>query len=675
MTSATVGGQTTAYTWDAIGNRIKAVTGTGADQVVQTWAWDVNAARPLLANETQTGAAGTAGRSYLYDPAGQPLALLAPSGGGQAAHSYLHDWLGGVAGMVAPDGTPEWSYDYDAFGVTRGTGLTDGGKKLAADAPANPLQYAGSYHDTSQGDRYAMGARNYDPGTGRFDANDPVAQPATDTAVSSYSYTNARPTVLTDPTGLDPDVGNGMTAAYVDYYTSLNNPDAATAGTDANVPDGGTVEVDNPEWLSAKKLVDEAEGFVKQIGDEIVNLILDLVGFNDAKKCITEGDIVACISTALQAVPWGKMFKAAKVAIKAIGVGRRLIEAYGKLKSARSALSAIPQRIKKAVEAPVTTVKSSAARQVENTVKAAKDIGGKAKATAKKAATKVRDAVKSTTQESCKVAKGASKRLSNSFVAGTPVLLADGGSKPIEKLKPGDTVKATDAETGLTEPRQVTATITGSGDKSLVELTLVGAGAGGGGPPAEVTATAGHKFYSPAKGWIPAGELKAGDILRDSRGNTVTVAETAEYTSTTTVHNLTISGVHTYYVIAGKAPVLVHNCGSGNLQSGNSAAASRGTTIHNGPEWGEHLDSLGYQRGRPLASGDVPDGFTDNGFPVELKPDTRSGIRAGTRQLRRYMNQMGVDYGELWTYKVDPHGDVTFRLTAVPKSPFRWLKW
>jgi len=84
---------------------------------------------------------------------------------------------------------------------------------------------------------------------------------------------------------------------------------------------------------------------------------------------------------------------------------------------------------------------------------------------------------------------------------------------------------------------------------------------------------------------------------------------------------------------------------------------------------------LGYQRGWPLASGDVPDGFTDNGFPVELKPDTRSGIRAGTRQLRRYMNQMGVDYGELWTYKVGSSGDVTFRLTAVPKSPFRWLKW
>ena len=49
-----------------------------------------------------------------------------------------------------------------------------------------------------------MGARSYDPSTGRFASADPVAQPATDQAVSTYSYTNGRPTVLTDPTGGDP---------------------------------------------------------------------------------------------------------------------------------------------------------------------------------------------------------------------------------------------------------------------------------------------------------------------------------------------------------------------------------------------------------------------------------------------------------------------------------------
>lgn len=571
MTSATVGGKTTNYTYDATGNRIKAVTGSGAAAVTQSWSWDVNGGRPVLAQERQTDAAGTVGRDYLYDPSGQPLALIVPSADGMAAHSYLRDWLGGVAGVVSPSGAPEWSYDYDAFGVARGTGLTQGGTKVAEDAPANPMQYAGTYQDVSQGDRYAMGARSYDPATGRFASADPVAQPATDQAVSTYSYTNARPTVLTDPTGGDPD-GNGMTQAYVDYYSSMacaNNPAACQGTTDANTPAAGEGEqaTDNPDWLNSKKIVDEAEGFVKQIGDEIVNLILDLVGFNDAKKCITEGDIVACVSTALQAVPWGKMFKAAKVAIKAIGVGRRLVDAYSRLKSAKNALSSIPRYIKKATRTADEAADSKKyADEAAKAAKGAKDAGGKAKATSQKAADNAKQAKKqeSSTGESCKIAQGNKARLaSNSFAAGTLVLLADGSTKPIEKLQPGDTVTATDPVTGVTEPQQVTATVEGTGDKDLIDLTLVGAGSGGGGPPSVITATAGHKFYSPDRGWIPASELGTGDILRDESGAEVSVALVGEpTTSNTTVYNLTVSGAHTYYVVAGDEQVLVHNCGN-----------------------------------------------------------------------------------------------------------------
>ena len=104
----------------------------------------------------------------------------------------------------------------------------------------------------------------------------------------------------------------------------------------------------------------------------------------------------------------------------------------------------------------------------------------------------------------------------------------------------------------------------GSGDKSLVELTLVGAG--GGGPPAQVTATAGHKFYSPDKGWTPAVDLKAGDKLRDAKGRLVSVVRTVEFSAATTVHNLTVSDTHTYYDKTGSATALVHNCQTGNHQ-------------------------------------------------------------------------------------------------------------
>ncbi|WP_110945800.1 hypothetical protein [Streptomyces avicenniae] len=38
-------------------------------------------------------------------------------------------------------------------------------------------------------------------------------------------------------------------------------------------------------------------------------------------------------------------------------------------------------------------------------------------------------------------------------------------------------------------------------------------------------------------------------------------------TTRATVHNLTIEGIHTYYVLAAETPVLVHNCGVTGLSS------------------------------------------------------------------------------------------------------------
>jgi hypothetical protein len=164
--------------------------------------------------------------------------------------------------------------------------------------------------------------------------------------------------------------------------------------------------------------------------------------------------------------------------------------------------------------------------------------------------------------------------------------------------------------------------------------------------------------------------------LLTDEGDTVIVSGNRAFTKYARTYNLTVDDLHTYYVLAGETPVLVHNSGgcTTNLQSGNSAAAARGTRVHNGPEWGEHLDSLGYSRGHQISPGNIPDGFTADGFPVELKPNTASGIKAGTRQLRRYMNQMGVDYGELWTYR-DTSDGIVFDLIRVPNGSRRWTKW
>lgn len=112
------------------------------------------------------------------------------------------------------------------------------------------------------------------------------------------------------------------------------------------------------------------------------------------------------------------------------------------------------------------------------------------------------------------------------------------------------------------EPRQVTATITGTGVKHLVDLELVGAGSGGGGPPSQhLTATDGHAVWTLARGWVRAGDLAPGDRLAGPDGSTTTIAAVRQRTAVATVHNLTVDDRHTYYVsTADGTRALVHNC-------------------------------------------------------------------------------------------------------------------
>jgi Pretoxin HINT domain/Short repeats of unknown function len=149
----------------------------------------------------------------------------------------------------------------------------------------------------------------------------------------------------------------------------------------------------------------------------------------------------------------------------------------------------------------------------------------------------------------------------NSFAKGTPVLLADGTSKSIEDVRVGDRVLATDPVTGTTRPEPVTATITGSGPKHLVDVTIDTDGPAGH-ATAKFTATDGHPFWVADLGqWVDAGNLHVGQWLRTGTGTWVQITRTQRRTETTTVFNLTVADLHTYYVVGGRTPVLVHNAG------------------------------------------------------------------------------------------------------------------
>ncbi|WP_405951392.1 hypothetical protein OG588_39295 [Streptomyces prunicolor] len=59
-------------------------------------------------------------------------------------------------------------------------------------------------------------------------------------------------------------------------------------------------------------------------------------------------------------------------------------------------------------------------------------------------------------------------------------------------------------------------------------------------------------------------------VTDPAAGTHVQITAVSRYTKTQVTHDLTVSDVHTYYVLAGATPVLVHICGSAEEQgSGN----------------------------------------------------------------------------------------------------------
>lgn len=152
----------------------------------------------------------------------------------------------------------------------------------------------------------------------------------------------------------------------------------------------------------------------------------------------------------------------------------------------------------------------------------------------------------------------------NSFDADTPVLMADGSEKPIEQVLVGDEVRAAEPNADTEVVRTVSAVHVTDEDKDFVEVTVETPDG-----PKGITSTAGHRFYdTTTQTWTTADELKVGDELQSPDGRVRIVAVRA-YTASARTYNLTVDGVHTYFVLAGHTPVLVHNVGGGNGDCNN----------------------------------------------------------------------------------------------------------
>ncbi len=147
-------------------------------------------------------------------------------------------------------------------------------------------------------------------------------------------------------------------------------------------------------------------------------------------------------------------------------------------------------------------------------------------------------------------------KATNSFPAGTGVLMADGSTRSIEQIRIGDLVTATDPSTGATSSQRIEATIYTPDDREFTELTIAATD----GSISAITSTSHHPYWSEnAHDWRDAAALTVGDNLRAPGGQAVRITSIRNWTELQPAYNLTVSNVHTYYVLAGTTPVLVHN--------------------------------------------------------------------------------------------------------------------
>jgi RHS repeat-associated protein len=192
LASATHAGITRRFAYDALGRRLVEVTSrAGQPDVTDHLAWDDDA---LLA----IGSSPSDATTYLLRVGGTTatshLALAEHLGAG--ALYYVHQGKDDSVLAVSNDAGVVEGYGYSAYGET--SFLLPDGAKSAASSIGNRLLFQGQIFDPTLA-TYAMRAREYRPGIGRFLSTDPSGIAG---GGNRYAFVNGMPLTRVDPFGL-----------------------------------------------------------------------------------------------------------------------------------------------------------------------------------------------------------------------------------------------------------------------------------------------------------------------------------------------------------------------------------------------------------------------------------------------------------------------------------------
>jgi RHS repeat-associated protein len=251
-----------------------------------------------------------------------------------------------------------------------------------------------------------------------------------------------------------------------------------------------------------------------------------------------------------------------------------------------------------------------------------------------------------------------------SFSPDTPVLMEDGKTKPIGTLKPGDRVEAADPDTGKHQgPRTVTATHLNH-DDDLIDLTVETAPA----HTETLHTTSRHPFWDDTTHtWVPAGHLTPGHNLETARNTHVRIAAIHVVPGAADMYNLTVNQLHTYYVLAGTTPVLVHNCSAPSIRISPAVSdwATKGAHIH-----------VGSSEVRVFPTGDGGVGFEglrmSNGMASARDVETARKAIMGSPELRadlidKARSAMADMNDHNWGNSVNRAPEMNFLIKALGK--------
>ncbi|WP_339132479.1 RHS repeat-associated core domain-containing protein [Streptomyces sp. f51] len=517
-TPTTGPGQT--LTWDDEGHLAQVDT-TGSSPATTKYLYDADGNQlirrdpgqtTLFAGDTQivanTGVIPNvllgAVRTYTHGGAGTPVAIRSSLTGGGLKYLFND-----------PHGTATLSMDTTTQQVARQQYTPYGQPRTSANTTTWPdptRSYLGKPQDTSTG--YTdVGARKYDPALGQFISVDPVLEAGDPQELGGYTYAGDNPVTNSDPTGLcHPDqCGSGYPVAGDPErrgYTgqrkgepacTICNGNGGIQGHSQYNPDTVFPGVDVPvKWKGRDKFV------------RIFNRYLDV-------SRSTNGTLPGYFTN-------GENPEAA-----AQQLGWYALNTCYEMRTCPQSLMAKFRNMSMGFGVRIEALGVGGGEGIGSGLGR---IGG---------------------------SRGADgERVGGpcSFSFDTRVLLKDGKTKKIGKVAPGDSVEAADPKTGKHRgPRRVVAHFVHH-DEDLIDLKI----RSNTGKIETLHATSLHPLWDDTEhAWVSAGKLAPGHNLNTAANRHVVLVEVKALAGSAAMYNLTVEQLHTYYVLAGATPVLVHN--------------------------------------------------------------------------------------------------------------------